>query len=244
MYYVLFSHVRRVTSALSCLSTISRDAIFSSLPKNTLIKYTAENLRKFTEVILLKGVIRELNQQTKTKQLTMNFRNASRLFAAIMCSASAVSIEAKINAAATATATDIEISSKDIRILRSGDSKVVNFKEKFWLTEYQFDKRADDIKDIQKFQFKLQNDGNVVLYRYDDGGDKPIWASDTHCNNCDLTLWLQEDGSLSLRHTGSNILLWSTYTGGYGTYPYEFVMPDPGFPMVVDKYGRKIWSAD
>ena len=168
----------------------------------------------------------------------MNFRNASRLFAAIICSASAVSIEAKINAAATATATDTTISSKDIKILRSGDSKIVDFKEKFWLTE------GDDVKDIQKFKFILQNDGNVVLYRFDDGGDKPIWASDTHCNNCDLTLWLQEDGSLSLRHTGSNDLIWSTYTGGYGTYPYEFVMPDPGFPMVVDKYGRKIWSAD
>ena len=82
-----------------------------------------------------------------------------------------------------------------------------------------------------------------MLYRYDDGGKKAIWASDTS-EDKDLKLWLQEDGSLSLREADTNDLVWSTYSGGRGTAPYEFVMPDPGFPMVVDKYNRIVWAAD
>jgi len=99
-------------------------------------------------------------------------------------------------------------------------------------------------KEIIKFEFTLQEDGNVVLYRYDEGGSKAIWASDTNGKGDNLKLWLQEDGSLSLRDAGTNELKWSTYTGGRGLAPYEFVMPDPGFPMVVDSKGRIIWAAD
>merc|ERR1711878_30821 len=56
----------------------------------------------------------------------------------------------------------------------------------------------------------------------------------------DLKLWLQEDGSLSLRKAHDNELVWSSYTGGRGTAPYSFVMPDPGFPMVVDSKNKNI----
>jgi len=59
-----------------------------------------------------------------------------------------------------------------------------------------------------------------------------------------LKLWLQEDGSLSLRKAHDNELVWSSYTGGRGTAPYSFVMPDPGFPMVVDSKNNIIWAAD
>jgi len=116
---------------------------------------------------------------------------------------------------------------------------VIEFDNRFRLTE-----GGSDHKDIYKFRFILQDDGNLVLYRYDEGGDRAIWASDTNGGYQELILWLQEDGSLSLRDAESNELVWSTYTGGYGTYPYEFVMPDPGFPRVEDKYGRIVWAAD
>jgi len=115
----------------------------------------------------------------------------------------------------------------------------IEFKETFRLSE-----GSARGKEINKFEFILQEDGNLVLYRYDEGGDKAIWASDTNVEGEDLKLWLQEDGSLSLRYADTNELVWSTYTGDRGKGPYEFVMPDPGFPMVVDSKGRIIWAAD
>ena len=115
----------------------------------------------------------------------------------------------------------------------------IEFKETFRLSE-----GSARGKEINEFEFILQEDGNVVLYRYDEGGSKAIWASDTNGEGEDLKLWLQEDGSLSLRHADTNELVWSTYTGDLGKRPYEFVMPDPGFPMVVDSKGRIIWAAD
>merc|ERR1719189_1069323 len=115
----------------------------------------------------------------------------------------------------------------------------VEFQEKFWLTEG--DSRA---KDIHSFEFKLQEDGNVVLYRDDDGGRKAIWASDTNGAGNNLKLWLQEDGSLSLRDADSNDLVWSTYSGNRGTGPYSFKMPDPGFPVIMDSKNRIVWAAD
>merc|ERR1712083_901353 len=66
----------------------------------------------------------------------------------------------------------------------------------------------------------------------DDGGRKAIWASDTNGAGDNLKLWLQEDGSLSLRDADSNDLVWSSYSGGRGEGPYSFKMPDPGFPVI------------
>ena len=43
---------------------------------------------------------------------------------------------------------------------------------------------------IDKFELKLQDDGNLVLYRHSAVGTKAIWASDTYCNGCYLKLWL------------------------------------------------------
>ena len=73
-----------------------------------------------------------------------------------------------------------------------------------------------------------------MLYRDDDGGRKAIWASDTNGAGDNLKLWLQEDGSLSLRDADTNDLKWSSYSGDRGIGPYDFAMPDPGFPMIVD----------
>ena len=69
-----------------------------------------------------------------------------------------------------------------------------------------------------------------MLYRYDEGGSKAIWASDTNVEGKDLKLWLQEDGSLSLRYADNNELVWSTYTGDIGKgiigrYPIIIEMP-------------------
>ena len=116
----------------------------------------------------------------------------------------------------------------------------MEFKETFRLTEGTDREK----KEIDKFEFKLQDDGNLVLYRHDEGGEKAIWASDTDGAGNNLKLWLQEDGSLSLRDADSNDLVWSTYTGGRGKAPYKFEMPDPGFPRVVDAKGRIVWAAD
>merc|ERR1711997_968648 len=140
------------------------------------------------------------------------------------------------------SATYTTISRHDELLLETGDINTKEFSEKFYLTEGNTTLR-DRKKQIDKFEFILQDDGNLVLYRYDDEGKKAIWASDTSKDE-DLKLWLQEDGSLSLREADSNDLVWSSYSGGRGTAPYEFVMPDPGFPMVVDKYNRIVWAAD
>jgi len=87
----------------------------------------------------------------------------------------------------------------------------IEFKETFRLSE-----GSARGKEINEFEFILQEDGNVVLYRYDEGGSKAIWASDTNVEGEDLKLWLQEDGSLSLRYADNNALVWSTYTGDIG----------------------------
>merc|ERR1711997_1019194 len=60
----------------------------------------------------------------------------------------------------------------------------------------------------------------------------------------DLKLWLQEDGSLSLRDADSNDLVWSSYSGGRGEGPYSFKMPDPGFPVILDSKNHIVWAAD
>ena len=39
-------------------------------------------------------------------------------------------------------------------------------------------------------ELRLQDDGNVVLYRYDEGGMKAIWASDTDGRGNNKILWL------------------------------------------------------
>jgi len=124
-------------------------------------------------------------------------------------------------------------------LLRTGETEDVTFQKKFRLTEGD-----DPEKDIQSFDFTLQDDGNLVLYRNDDGGRKAIWASDTNGEGDNLKLWLQEDGSLSLRDATTNDLKWSSYSGDRGIGPYEFIMPDPGFPMVVDSRNRIVWAAD
>ena len=177
----------------------------------------------------------------------INIRNTSSLIAVIACAVNAVPVRTtnpELESRTSTSATYTTISRHDELLLETGDINTKEFSEKFYLTEGNTTLR-DRKKQIDKFEFTLQDDGNLVLYRYDDEGDsKAIWASDTDGAGNNLKLWLQEDGSLSLRDADSNDLVWSTYTGGYGKAPYKFEMPDPGFPRVEDSLGQIIWAAD
>merc|ERR1712083_857770 len=170
------------------------------------------------------------NQKQTTNKQMINIRNTSTLIAA-----NALNLQSSASASATKTS----ISERDVEIIRTGETLTENFHNKFRLTEGDGDE-----KDIQSFDFTLQDDGNLVLYRNDDGGRKAIWASDTNGEGDNLKLWLQEDGSLSLRDADTNDLKWSSYSGDRGIGPYDFAMPDPGFPMVVDSRNRIVWAAD
>ena len=140
----------------------------------------------------------------------INIRNTSTLIAAVACAANALNLQSSASASATYTS----ISADDELLLKSGETEDVTFHKKFRFTEGD-----DDEKDIHSFDFTLQDDGNLVLYRNDDGGRKAIWASDTNGAGDNLKLWLQQDGSLSLRDADSNDLVWSTYSGNRGSKP-------------------------
>ena len=116
----------------------------------------------------------------------ITIRNTSTLIAAIACAANAVGVETKIQSSTSASATYTSISDNDELLLETGESMEMEFKEHFRLTE-----DSTSGKKINKFEFILQDDGNLVLYRYDEGGSKAIWASDTDGKGDNLKLWLQ-----------------------------------------------------
>ena len=94
-------------------------------------------------------------------------------------------------------------------------------------------------------ELRLQDDGNVVLYRYEEGDNqKAVWATDTDGLGDNKIFWLQEDGSLVLRDADTNELYWSSNRGGFGEYPYQAIMPEAGFFKVIDNQGRSVWAAD
>lgn len=99
---------------------------------------------------------------------------------------------------------------------------------------------------VHRMELVLQQDGNLVLYRHSTHPDSPhaVWDTGTNGNPDGQILWLQNDGSLSLRLWPSNVEIWSSYTGGRGNGPYTVEMPDVGFLTIKDKDSKKIWTAD
>ena len=90
----------------------------------------------------------------------------------------------------------------------------------------------------------LQDDGNLILLRHSPDGVAIEWETHTWDKGTNTILWLQSDGSLSLRNSKTNELLYTSYSGNRGEAPYSVVMPDPGFLKIVDKNGKAVWSAD
>ena len=90
----------------------------------------------------------------------------------------------------------------------------------------------------------LQDDGNLLLLRHSSDGVNVEWETHTSGKGSNTILWLQRDGSLSLRNSNTNELLYTSYSGNRGQGPYRVEMPNPGWLKIVDKNGKAVWSAD
>jgi len=116
--------------------------------------------------------------------------------------------------------------------------------EQFSYDEDAFGRAIGKQKEIDAMELRLLEDGNVVLERFSgEGSDKIVWSTETQGKGKDKILWLLEDGSLSLK-TVDDKEIWSNYAGGKGEAPFRAVLPNPGFPKVVDKNGQTVWAAD
>ena len=90
----------------------------------------------------------------------------------------------------------------------------------------------------------LQDDGNLVLLRHSTHGVHVEWESHTSGKGKNVILWLQEDGSLSLRNANTTEEYFSSYSGNIGQYPFRVEMPEVGWLKIVDKNGKAVWAAD
>ena len=117
----------------------------------------------------------------------MNKLNASTLIAAIACTANGLAIKTNLESSASATATYTSISENDELLLQTGESMDIEFAE--WSFRFNEGQSSSGVW-IDKFELKLQDDGNLVLYRHSAVGTKAIWASDTTFKGHNLKLWL------------------------------------------------------
>ena len=93
----------------------------------------------------------------------------------------------------------------------------------------------------------LQDDSNLVLLRHSTWGVHVEWETSTWGlgdSNTKVILWLQQDGSLSLRNAHTHEEYFSTWSGGISEGPYSVEMPEVGFLKIVDKHGKAVWAAD
>jgi hypothetical protein len=93
----------------------------------------------------------------------------------------------------------------------------------------------------------LQDDGNLVLLRHSTWGVHVEWETSTWdlgYYGKNVILWLQKDGSLSLRNADTHEEYFSTWSGGRSHGPYRVEMPEVGWLKIVDKNGKVVWTAD
>jgi len=90
----------------------------------------------------------------------------------------------------------------------------------------------------------LQDDGNLVLLRHSTHGVHVEWETHTHGKGKNVILWLQMDGSLSLRNAETREEYFSSYSGKRSHGPYRVEMPEVGWFKIVDKNGKAVWTAD
>jgi hypothetical protein len=87
-----------------------------------------------------------------------------------------------------------------------------------------------------EFILVYQDDGNLVLYRYDQ--DRAVWATNTHHTSVGECV-LQEDGNLVV-YNGEGHAVWASGTNGR---PVTLLaMHDDGVLTLQDAAGDKIWS--
>ena len=101
---------------------------------------------------------------------------------------------------------------------------------------------------ISAMELLLQDDGNLVLLRHstmpETNGIHIEWETETHGTGGNKILWIQKDGSLTLKDASTGQEFWTSYSGGRSNGPYRAEMPDPGWLKIVDRNGKAVWSAD
>ena len=90
----------------------------------------------------------------------------------------------------------------------------------------------------------LQDDGNLVLLRHSTDGVHVVWESYTWGKGKNVILWIEKDGTLSLKDSNTREVYYSSYSGSRGQGPYRVEMPEVGWLKIVDKNGKAVWSAD
>ena len=79
-------------------------------------------------------------------------------------------------------------------------------------------RRVSWFSENKKYELRMQNDGNLVLYNKD--ANIALWSSGTYGND-DAFLQMQQDGNLVLYNKDANIALWSSGTyGNNGAFAY------------------------
>jgi hypothetical protein len=88
-----------------------------------------------------------------------------------------------------------------------------------------------------KTRLVMQSDGNLVLYRVDNGG--VLWASGTYGKPMTHVL-MQPDGNFVGYNNTTTVAYWSS--GTYGHSGASLVLRDDGNLLVVDQSGAQLWA--
>jgi hypothetical protein len=98
------------------------------------------------------------------------------------------------------------------------------------------------LSDNRIFNLILQDDGNLVLYKRESSGVKPIWATGTNGKGKGpYNIYLQGDGNLVI-YDSTDSPIWATGTNGRGTEPYTLVINDSGIINLIDNSNIIIWK--
>ena len=106
-----------------------------------------------------------------------------------------------------------------------------------------------NVYEVNKVELRLQDDGNLVLYRYSDYNDENrtpwhIWSTSTFGSGSHKQiLWMQADGNLVLTNEDGDVH-WAAGSEGRGVGPYRLIMPKEGFMHIRDSMGFITWTAD
>jgi nucleoid-associated protein YgaU len=86
-----------------------------------------------------------------------------------------------------------------------------------------------------RFELKMQEDGNVVLY----DGTKPTWATNTQRDDAER-LVMQDDGNFVV-YTGKDKAVWSSRTSG--NKGASLKLQDDGNLVVYPTSGKPLWAS-
>eukprot|EP01083_Nonionella_stella_P073515 198875_1 len=95
----------------------------------------------------------------------------------------------------------------------------------------------------EEAEFRMQPDGNLVLYRLNqDGSESPVWASNTQNVEQSYTAVLEDSGDLNV-YNQNNVQQWTSKSKN-GLGPFRLSVSDDVIAYIVDAKNNILWMTD